>query len=227
MAGYPIGFHCQRETFENATGWTRRRRLSCFTSPKKIASGSKGNANRRYGRTGDQAHLCWPASDGGRRSLSIRTVAPAIEASVIFGAMSRSNSETATSSVGRRVSLSGQTSRSHSSGGDDERALSLPRAKSDGCGVRECDCVEHLVLCENSAEVGSPDNWRIDAAGGGRVHPEIRPNRHRCPTKNSVGPMRSLGRPAIKVFPTRRSRVRRARVGTAADSRDAQRADVR
>src|SRR6516225_7370886 len=35
------------------------------------------------------------------------------------------------------------------------------------------------VLCENSADVGSPDHWRIDAAGRGRMHPEIRPNRHR------------------------------------------------
>jgi len=33
-----------------------------------------------------------------------------------------------------------------------------------------------VVRCENSAEVGSPDNWRIDAAGGGRVASDIRPN---------------------------------------------------
>ena len=35
--------------------------------------------------------------------------------------------------------------------------------------------MDHPVLCENSAEVGSVDNWRIDAVGGGRVPPETRP----------------------------------------------------
>jgi hypothetical protein len=32
-----------------------------------------------------------------------------------------------------------------------------------------------LVLCENSADVGSPDHWRIDAVEEGRVRQEFGP----------------------------------------------------
>jgi len=41
------------------------------------------------------------------------------------------------------------------------------------------DCGPDPVLCENSAEAGSSDNWWIDAAGGRRLPPENRPSRHR------------------------------------------------